>query len=952
MTKVFNRSLLVILLLFLAGCSTTIDQPISVQIQSLYQNGSDAFQLGAYKKAESHWKQGLTLATKDQKMNEWTGHFVIGLARLAESSGSYQEAINLAEKALHIANDLPNKTLEAEAYVIIGEAYRGMGDYPKARRHSKSARQIARIIGNLKIESDSIRNLGVIHKDQGQFDLAFASYQESLKLAYEAEDKLLQAKALNNLGELSQRKGQYPDARAQYNESLRLRETIKDLAGQGKVLGNMCRLYQDLNAHKQALKFCKHALKIARNIHDKDREANHLSNIAGIHWSLGKFKQARDRLHQLITIRKALGDRAGEARALNNIALIYKSEGKYEKALEFFSKSLEIKKYIGDRSGQSATYYNIGWTYSGIGQLDQALEYLEQALQIQIILDEPSLLWHIYGKLTDTNKKLHRPGLAIFFGKLAVNSIQSLRAANKNLEKYLQKSYLDDKRIVYEQLANLLIDKGRLPEAQQVLVMLKEEEFYDFIRRDNENDDITTAADYSPTEAEWQQVYQKNADQLVILGEELHALKSKKRTARTDAENARLLALDKLLDAASRSFQQTLVELATALDHTGERIDSLENDLTGLVGDLGEGVVLLHTVILDESMWILLTTSEIRKKHKINVTKSTLNQHIHALRTALGNPQMDPRPAGQALYELLFIPELQADLQQAKTKTLMVSLDGALRYIPFAALYDGERYLIEHFALSSFNDAVQQNMKDQPKADWEVAGLGTSLAHEGFSALTAVPNELEEIVLRDATDPNGVLKGVIYLDQDFNQSQLRMILLDEYPVLHIASHFQFKPGTEKNSFLLLGDGSHLDLAEIRQGNYNFKGVDLLTLSACNTAIGDNGEGREVEGFAVLAQKKGAKGILATLWSVADQSTSLLMQMMYRLHQTQQLRLSKAEALRQAQLALLRGTQPLHSISELDNLPRGVVSLDLGDRPSNSYAHPYFWAPFILMGNWL
>ena len=114
------------------------------------------------------------------------------------------------------------------------------------------------------------------------------------------------------------------------------------------------------------------------------------------------------------------------------------------------------------------------------------------------------------------------------------------------------------------------------------------------------------------------------------------------------------------------------------------------------------------------------------------------------------------------------------------------------------------------------------------------------------------------------------------------------------------------------------------MGEIRTQNYRFDNVDLLTLSACDTGLGGgrDAQGREIEGFGVLAQQQGAKAVLATLWRVADQSTSALMAEMYKLREEK--KLTKIEALRQAQQSLL--SQP-------------------------RYSHPFYWAPFILMGNW-
>jgi CHAT domain-containing protein len=228
-------------------------------------------------------------------------------------------------------------------------------------------------------------------------------------------------------------------------------------------------------------------------------------------------------------------------------------------------------------------------------------------------------------------------------------------------------------------------------------------------------------------------------------------------------------------------------------------------------------------------------------------------------------------------------------------------------------------------------------------------------AHPGFAPLDGARTELEAIVKSGAAS-RGILDGEVYLDGAFTQERLRRSLNN--PVLHVASHFKFNPN-EADSFLLLGDGIHLTLKEVRESAFDFQDVDLLTLSACETAVGGAGQGREVEGLAVTAQRKGAKGVLATLWPVADASTAALMQRVYALRESN--RLTKAEALRQAQIELLEGKV------KVDNAPRPIdrqmrapptgrwgqtiPSLPCTWRDAQRpYAHPYYWAPFILMGN--
>jgi len=296
-------------------------------------------------------------------------------------------------------------------------------------------------------------------------------------------------------------------------------------------------------------------------------------------------------------------------------------------------------------------------------------------------------------------------------------------------------------------------------------------------------------------------------------------------------------------------------------------------------------------------------------------------------------------------------------LRQAEAKTVMWSLDGSLRYLPVAALYDGKEYLIEQYALSVFTPASNARLKDRPDQEWNAAGFGVTKAFEGAPALPAVAAELSGII-EQQTGQGGILVGEIRLDDQFTEDAMRQTLLKHYAVVHIASHFRFQPGNETNSFLLLGDGNHLSLAELKNLPNLFGGVQLLTLSACNTGVGGtSGDGKEVEGLGVLAQRKGAKAVIASLWSVADVSTSLLMQEFYRIRESATT--TKAEALQHAQLALLRGTM---KNTEAAMASRGmhepVVSQSrhefprFASDPKSPFAHPYYWAPFFLMGNWL
>jgi len=206
------------------------------------------------------------------------------------------------------------------------------------------------------------------------------------------------------------------------------------------------------------------------------------------------------------------------------------------------------------------------------------------------------------------------------------------------------------------------------------------------------------------------------------------------------------------------------------------------------------------------------------------------------------------------------------------------------------------------------------------------------------------------------------MPGPVLADADFTKAGFLAALQKHPPVVHIASHFVFQPGDASRSFLLLGDGTPFTLSEMKEQSQLFAGTELLALSACRTgATQADANGREIDGFAELAQRLGAGAVLASLWPVADESTALLMAEFYRIRMSDP-KITKAAALQMAQLNLLNGKlRPTAKagrnrdtiVAAGDAQPAansGNAPLYVTD-PKRPYAHPYYWAPFVLYGNW-
>jgi CHAT domain-containing protein len=258
------------------------------------------------------------------------------------------------------------------------------------------------------------------------------------------------------------------------------------------------------------------------------------------------------------------------------------------------------------------------------------------------------------------------------------------------------------------------------------------------------------------------------------------------------------------------------------------------------------------------------------------------------------------------------------------------------------ALHDGRRYLVEQFALARETQAV--TAQTQKSSGRRAVGLGVSRALDGHQALVGVREELAAVIRTARRRRGGVLPGIIRLDRAFTAGALVRALSSQYSVIHVASHFVFAAAHEDSSYLLLGDGAKLTLAEF--GDLRFDTMDLVVLSACNTAIGGghSQNGREIEGLGALVRYQGANQVLATLWSVADMTTASLMRAFY--HNRYRSKLAPPEALRRAQLDLLSGA--VKSPARVQT--RALVDPDEDRTDAKPDArHPFYWAPYILMG---
>lgn len=332
------------------------------------------------------------------------------------------------------------------------------------------------------------------------------------------------------------------------------------------------------------------------------------------------------------------------------------------------------------------------------------------------------------------------------------------------------------------------------------------------------------------------------------------------------------------------------------------------------IEEIDPKAAVIYPILLEDRLEVILSLpNQPLQYYGSSLTTSQKEQIFRDINQTL-NPVFLPDeilPPARQLYDWLIRPG-KASLEQQEIKTLVFVLDDLLRNIPMSVLHDGENYLIQQYDIA-LTPGLQLLAPSQDLAKYKTLTGGLTIARQGFPSLPSVKQELEQI--------NTIVPAQVLIDEEFTRSDFKTRTEREtFSTIHLATHGQFSTQAEDTFLLTWADKINvkdLDSVLRQQGN---KPLDLLVLSACETAEGDN---RAALGMAGMAVRSGARSTVASLWTVEDDSTALLMTEFYR--NLIQAKLTKAEALRQAQLSLLNNPQ---------------------------YNHPYYWSSFVLIGNWL
>ena len=745
--------------------------------------------------------------------------------------------------------------------------------------------------------------------------------------------------------------------------------------GEALTLNNIGRLYNDLGEHQTALDYYNQALPIWREVGNRSGEALAISDIGRAYADLGQPAKALDFQTLALPIFREVGSRRGEAMTLNNLGRDHSDMNEAQQAYDLDLQALSIWREVKDQRDEAQDLMTIAWAYSELKQPELSFTSAIAALGLAKTTADPQIEGNIENSIMIGFRKQNKPEEAIFFGLLAVNDYEQIRKNILGMDKEVQAGFAQSRSGAYRMLAELLVEAGRAGQGERILDLLKEQELQDVVTTATPS----SSADIEPLKLSPAQ--QDAEDALPDLEKKARAIEEaslsyaqlQAKPSRTPDEDAQLKTLGTTIQQQGSDIQSVLTnkifpELDAQSAPGQASADTTKSFLQDSLAKLGPRVMGIRLLLGEDHAYAIVVTANARKVVVLPASSADIRAKALEALKAVGSQSSDPRLRLNQLYSMVVAP-MESQLKSLESipgpkgsvPTLLWSLDDALRYVPMGALFDGNHYLVERFHNVLFTPESYGHMTDSPLHAGpppSAIAMGLSKSYNGLPALPGVIPELDSIV-HDPSDPasHGPMEGKLLPDDQFTLANLKSALTsgNNFSVVHIASHFVLIAGSGDEPFLMMGgdnsgdpSGFEWNLSAMENSAVVFHGTRLLTLSACSTAKDyKSRNGLEMDSLGMIAQQKDAEAVLATLWDVNDLSTSHIMSDFYA-RWVRDPADGKAEALRQAQLAFIQGGGAVPG----GGTGRGFETEDQASAPSSlGYAHPYYWAPFVLIGNY-
>jgi CHAT domain-containing protein/tetratricopeptide (TPR) repeat protein len=905
-----------------------------------------------------------------------------------------RKSIEKHHEALELFRKAGDRRGEGLTLNSIGETYWLLGEPRKALEKYNEALPLRRAFGNRREEADILSNIGLAHWSLGDPQKALEKYNEALLLGRTLGDRRGNAITLNNIGQVYRSLGEMQKALEKYNEVLPIFRTLNDRASQATVLNNIGVVYSSLGEKQKSLEKYDEALALRREVGDRREEAVMINNIGAVYQALGETQKALEKYNEALPLRREVGDRIGEAVTLNNLGAVYSALGESQKALETYSEALALRRAVGDRFGEAFTLHNIGMVYNSLGETQKALGKFNEALQLRRETGDRdgeanTMLW-----IARAEQKLGDLAQAHQTIEESVSIVESLRAGIHGQD--LRSSYFSSRQECYQSNIAILMERHKQNPAAgfdaaafAVSERARARSLLDLLTESRI--DVRQGVDGSLLERERslrQRLNARAAAQITLLNR-------KHTPAQADAiakEVASITEEYEDLRAQIRARSPRYAALTQPQPLTPAEIQRQVLDQDTLLLEYSLGGDASYLFVVSQTS---LTSHQLPKRSEIEAA----TRRVYELLTA---PQ--PRPGAAEVNRQARIAEAKANYwpqaaalsrmllgpvaSRLGKKRLVIVADGALQYIPFAALpvpspgndegrnsgAKPQPLFVEHEIVSlpsaSTLATLRRELAGRKPAEKSLAVLADpvfteddtrvrlNVSEAGAKEKTRSADSDEmDIVSRQMTR-SGRETGVIDAEAGFGRllstrreaaailalvpERERMQALDfeanratalrpqlgEYRIVHFATHGllnNIHPELSGMVLSLVGkEGKPQDGFLRLQDIYNLKlPAELVVLSACQTGLGKEIKGEGLIGLTRGFMYAGAPRIVASLWKVDDRATSELMKRFYQgLLGPEALR--PAGALRQAQLSIWKEKQ---------------------------WREPYYWAAFVLQGEW-
>ncbi|MBW4494249.1 MAG: CHAT domain-containing protein [Oscillatoria princeps RMCB-10] len=824
----------------------------------------------------------------------------------------------------------------------------------KQERHLSDART-----ANSSLNARNLLDKGKTEAEAGRFTQAAALWEQARSQYRQSGDALSEAVSLSYLSFAHLQLGDLPRARAAIRESKTLLEQAPGEPGAAIVRAQMLNTEGSVQLAagetEAALETWQAAEAAYQRAGDEVGVLGARINQAQAMQSLGHYRRARVTLERIGQELLSQPDSAIKATGLRSLGVALQVVGDFHKSEEILQQSLAIYRQLGSAAGAGAALFSLGNTARARGDVKAAAEFYRQAAAVaspaeRIEAQISQLATHAQQQQWEEARALLQPIQEALASSPAsrtsvyarVNLAESAMKRDQNGGRVLetrdigqllgtaarQAREIGDRRAesyALGELGKLYKLSGQLKEAKDLtgkaLLLANGIEAQEIAARwHGQMGEIlqlqgdTGGAIAAYTEAV--QTFGTLRSDLVAVGAEVQF------SFRESVEPVyrQLVSLLLLGEPGQKNLKQAreVIEGLQLAELDNFFRDACLDAKPAQIDQIDPTAAVIYPIILADRLEVILSVpGKPLQNYKTVLPREQVESTLRQLRQALSLsfPKQERLKLYATGYDWLVRP-VESQLAESGIKTLVFVPDGPLRNLPVGAFYDGKQYLIEKYS-TALTPGLQL-LAPRPISGTQLKTLmgGLSESRQGFAALPGVKSEIERVASE--------VSSKVLLDRDFTTDSLQTALSKTAsPVLHLATHGQFSSSAE-NTFILTWDGKINvgDLGNLLRDRNETgeRAIELLVLSACQTAKGDD---RAALGLAGLAVKSGARSTMATLWSVKDESTAEMMAEFYK--QLNAPGVTKAEALRQAQLALLK---------------------------QSKYEHPFYWAPFVLVGNWL